>query len=81
MRESMWNEKVLKGKDVWERFVYTIEIALFLLVVIYNHLGLPIVHDDATRSNMSFNNIFEIIKYYWDFNGRLTTDSLAVILV
>lgn len=80
MRESMWNEKVLKGKDVWERFVYTIEIALFLLVVIYNHLGLPIVHDDATRSNMSFNNIFEIIKYYWDFNGRLTTDSLAVIL-
>lgn len=76
----MWNEKVLKGKDVWERFVYTIEIALFLLVVIYNHLGLPIVHDDATRSNMFFNNIFEIIKYYWDFNGRLTTDSLAVIL-
>lgn len=70
MRESMWNEKVLKGKDVWERFVYTIEIALFLLVVIYNHLGLPIVHDDATRSNMSFNNILKLLNII----GILTVD-------
>lgn len=57
-----------------------IEIVLFLLVVIYKHLGLPIVQDDVVRSNMS-NNIFEIVKYYWNFNGRLTTDSLAVVLV
>ena len=49
MRESTWNEKILRGKDVWGRFVYMIEIVLFLLVVIYKHLGLPIVQDDVVK--------------------------------
>ena len=73
MRESTWNEKILRGKDVWGRFVYMIEIVLFLLVVIYKHLGLPIVQDDVVRSNMS-NNIFEIVKYYWNFANSGSSD-------
>ena len=38
------------------------------------------VHDDIERSQSDFKNFFEIVKCYWNFNGRITTDSLAEVL-
>lgn len=59
---------------------YVIESFLFIFTVVYEHLSLPVAHDDIIRSQSEFKNFFEIIKYYWNYNGRITTDSLAEVL-
>lgn len=58
---------------------YVIESFLFIFTVVYEHLSLPVAHDDIIRSQSEFKNFFEIIKYYWNYNGRITTDSLAEV--
>ena len=56
-------------------------LLLFTAVIITKHMGLNIFSDDEIRYNRHFDGLFDIIKYYWNFNGRMTTDVLAELLV
>lgn len=54
---------------------------LFTAIIIVKHMGLNIFSDDEIRYNRVIGNFFDIVKYYWTFNGRMTTDVLSELLV
>lgn len=59
----------------------TLSLILFTSVIIVKHMGLDIFSDDEVRYNRNIGGLFDILQYYWHFNGRMTTDVLAEILV
>ena len=80
MKEKNIFSRLREKEKRKEKFICGFEIVLYIFAVIYQHISLPVVHDDIVRSKSEFRNFFEIVKYYWNYNGRITTDSLAEIL-
>lgn len=79
-KSNFFNLIVRKNITSETMLAYVAESFVFIFMVIYEHLFLPVVHDDIGRSQSDFKNFFEIVKCYWNFNGRITTDSLAEVL-
>ena len=80
MKEKNTFSRLREKEKRKEKFICGFEIVLYIFAIIYQHISLPVVHDDIVRSKSEFRNFFEIVKYYWNYNGRITTDSLAEIL-
>ena len=62
-------------------FLIFASFLLFTAIIIVKHMGLNIFSDDEIRYNRVIGNFFDIVKYYWTFNGRMTTDVLSELLV
>ena len=60
----------------------TIAASLFVFIVMLHiHSGLDFISDDAVRQNQLLGDVYAIISFYWGFNGRITADVTAEVLV
>ena len=65
MKEKNTFSRLREKEKRKEKFICGFEIVLYIFAVIYQHISLPVVHDDIVRSKSEFRNFFEIVKYYW----------------
>lgn len=73
-------------KNITDRAKIIIGYVFYLAIIVYRHISLGgvelLVHDDDYRyNNPKGMGVIELVKHYWNANGRYSADAAAEILV